>query len=130
VRRRLAALFLFVVVIAGACSQSSSSQGNELVLGAIYPLSGPQAEGGKEELAGVKAALKLAQTSGALKVRVRLVVVDAQGRVIASFPDQGRLVMFGPDGQQLKEIPTQDNSSPVGVAVAKGRERQIETVFN
>ncbi len=44
--------------------------------------------------------------------------VDAQGRVIASFPDQGRLVMFGPDGQQLKEIPTQDNSSPVGVAVA------------
>jgi sugar lactone lactonase YvrE len=44
--------------------------------------------------------------------------VDAQGRVIASFPDQGRLVMFGPDGQQLKEIPTQDNSGPVGVAVA------------
>jgi branched-chain amino acid transport system substrate-binding protein len=77
VRRRIAVLFLFVWVIAGACSQSSSSQGNELVLGAIYPLSGPQAEGGKEELAGVKAALKLAQTSGALKVPVRLVVVDA-----------------------------------------------------
>ena len=47
------------------------------MLGAIYPLTGPQAEGGKEELAGVKAALQLAQSTGALKVQVRLQVVDA-----------------------------------------------------
>ena len=47
------------------------------MLGAIYPLSGPQAQGGKEELAGVRAALQLAQSSGALKVSVRLDVVDA-----------------------------------------------------
>jgi len=47
------------------------------VLGAIYPLTGPQSEGGKEELAGVKAALQLAQSTGALKVQVRLQVVDA-----------------------------------------------------
>ena len=47
------------------------------MLGAIYPLSGPQAEGGKEELAGVKAALQLAQSTGALKAQVRLQVVDA-----------------------------------------------------
>ncbi len=44
--------------------------------------------------------------------------VDAQGRVIASFPDQGRLVLFAADGQQIKEIPTQDNAAPVGVALA------------
>jgi uncharacterized protein (TIGR03663 family) len=44
--------------------------------------------------------------------------VDAQGRVIASFPDQGRLVLFGADGQQIKELATLDNSSPVGVALA------------
>jgi len=41
------------------------------VLGAIYPLSGPQAQGGREELAGVQAALRV---SGA---NVRLQVIDA-----------------------------------------------------
>jgi branched-chain amino acid transport system substrate-binding protein len=46
-------------------------------LGAIYPLSGAQAAGGREELAGVKAALQVAETTGKLKVRVRLEVVDA-----------------------------------------------------
>ena len=44
-----------------------------MVLGAIYPLSGPQAAGGKQELAGVRAALAVAQ----LNTRVRLQVIDA-----------------------------------------------------
>jgi len=47
------------------------------VLGAIYPLSGPQAPGGKQELAGVRAALEVAKSSGALRTRVRLQVIDA-----------------------------------------------------
>ena len=47
------------------------------MLGAIYPLSGPQAEGGRQELAGVNAALRLAQSTGAIRVQVRLQVVDA-----------------------------------------------------
>jgi DNA-binding beta-propeller fold protein YncE len=42
--------------------------------------------------------------------------VDAQGRVIASFPEQGRLVAFNPDGTQLKELPLA-GSLPVGVAM-------------
>jgi branched-chain amino acid transport system substrate-binding protein len=71
----VAALALFVVV--AACGESQAKPSNELVLGAIYPLSGTQAAGGKEELAGVKAALHLANSSGALKVPVRLDVVDA-----------------------------------------------------
>src|ERR1700716_3880252 len=66
-----------VLVVATACGHSRSSQVNEIVLGAIYPLTGPQAAGGKEELAGVRAALKVAQTTGALKIPVRLDVVDA-----------------------------------------------------
>src|SRR3989442_14986382 len=74
--RRFVALFLLLVVSA-ACAQPQAKPSNELVLGAIYPLSGSQAAGGKEELAGVKAALSLASSSGALKVRVRLDVVDA-----------------------------------------------------
>jgi branched-chain amino acid transport system substrate-binding protein len=47
------------------------------LLGAIYPLSGPQAEGGREELRGVRAALDVAVSTGALKVPVQLQVVDA-----------------------------------------------------
>lgn len=72
-RACLAAVLLFVA----ACSQSVQSQNHELVLGAIYPLTGSQSAGGKEELAGVQAALQLAKTTGALKVPVRLQVVDA-----------------------------------------------------
>ncbi|HXC78587.1 MAG TPA: ABC transporter substrate-binding protein [Candidatus Acidoferrum sp.] len=76
--RRLLVLCCVAAVVAGACGQpSQSAQSNVLVLGAIYPLSGPQAPGGKEELAGVNAALQLAESTGALKTHVRLQVVDA-----------------------------------------------------
>ena len=68
---------VLLLLIAAACGESQARQSNELVLGAIYPLSGPQAPGGKEELAGVRAALQLAESTGALKVRVHLDVVDA-----------------------------------------------------
>src|SRR6266550_915809 len=82
--RRSSALVLLVLVFAAACSQSRPDQSNTLVLGAIYPLSGPQAEGGREELAGVKAALQVAESTGALKLQVRLQVVDASTPQAAS----------------------------------------------
>jgi len=66
--RRLT-LVALVLVVAAACAQNQPS--NELVLGAIYPLSGPQASGGQAELAGVQAALKVSQAY------VRLQVIDA-----------------------------------------------------
>src|SRR5438445_5750911 len=75
--RRFVVFALVLLVVVAACGQSQSRTPNELVLGAIYPLSGPQAAGGKEELAGVRVALQLAQSSGALKTPVRLDVVDA-----------------------------------------------------
>ena len=75
--RRRSALIVLVLLLAAACAQSQAGGSQVLVLGAIYPLTGPQAEGGKEELAGVKAALQLAQSTGALKAQVRLQVVDA-----------------------------------------------------
>ena len=74
--RQVASLVLLIFV-AVACSQSQADRSHDLVLGAIYPLSGPQAPGGKQELAGVRAALSVAASSGALKVHVRLQVVDA-----------------------------------------------------
>jgi branched-chain amino acid transport system substrate-binding protein len=75
--RRRSALVLVTLLMAVACSQFQPSQSHTLVLGAIYPLSGSQAEGGKEELAGVKAALQVAEATGALRSPVRLQVVDA-----------------------------------------------------
>jgi branched-chain amino acid transport system substrate-binding protein len=75
--RRPVLVTLALLVVTAACGQSQASPSHGLVLGAIYPLSGPQAAGGKEELAGVKAALALAQSSGGLKTRVRLDIVDA-----------------------------------------------------
>src|SRR5260370_3711025 len=74
--RRLVLVTLALLVLAAACGRSEASPSHELGLGAIYPLSGPQAAGGKEELAGVKAALAVAQSSGALTTPVRLDVVD------------------------------------------------------
>ncbi|HSS94086.1 MAG TPA: ABC transporter substrate-binding protein [Candidatus Dormibacteraeota bacterium] len=75
---RLVLIALALLIVLAACGQVEQAKpSNEIVLGAIYPLSGPQAAGGKEELAGVKAALEVAQTTGALKTPVRLDVVDA-----------------------------------------------------
>ncbi|HYR49282.1 MAG TPA: ABC transporter substrate-binding protein [Candidatus Eisenbacteria bacterium] len=76
-RSRLLALIALVLIGAAACTQSQADQSRDLVLGAIYPLSGPQAPGGRQELAGVRAALSVAESSGALDVHVRLQVVDA-----------------------------------------------------
>ncbi|HEV2033030.1 MAG TPA: ABC transporter substrate-binding protein [Candidatus Dormibacteraeota bacterium] len=75
--KRRAGLVALVLLMAAACVQSVPTPNHDLVLGAIYPLSGPQAAGGKEELAGVRAALELAQSTGALRVPVRLQVIDA-----------------------------------------------------
>ena len=65
-------VLVFAVLIAVACGQTQNSTGgNQAVLGAIYPLSGPQAQGGRAELAGVQAALRVAHAN------VRLQVIDA-----------------------------------------------------
>jgi branched-chain amino acid transport system substrate-binding protein len=74
---RRAAVVLLLLLAAVACGNALQSQTNEIVLGAIYPLSGPQAPGGEQELAGLQAALKVAEQNGALKVPVRLQVIDA-----------------------------------------------------
>ena len=67
---RLALLF-FALLLAVGCAQSQGAPSSQLVLGAIYPLTGPQAEGGKEELGGVQAALRVAHAN------VRLQIIDA-----------------------------------------------------
>src|SRR2546426_5699210 len=68
--RRLALAFLALLITA-ACAQDLASSSHQVLLGAIYPLSGPQAPGGKSELAGVQAALRLSRAD------VRLQAIDA-----------------------------------------------------
>ena len=68
--RRLG-IAVFALLIASSCAQSETVSDHQVVLGAIYPLSGPQAQGGKEELAGVQAALRVANA------KVKLQVIDA-----------------------------------------------------
>ena len=67
--RRLT-LVVLVVLAAVACAQTSD-QASKITIGAIYPLSGPQAAGAKNELAGVQAALRLSNAN------VKLQVMDA-----------------------------------------------------
>lgn len=73
--RRLALVVLGLVIAAACAQQQPAAQRPSLVLGAIYPLSGPQAPGGKEELAGVEAALQVAEAGGAPSVTLH--VIDA-----------------------------------------------------
>jgi len=76
VRPILIAIVLLVVAACGDSSQSSSSS-HTITIGAIYPLSGPQAPGGKDELGGVQAALQVAQEQGVLDHRVQLRIINA-----------------------------------------------------
>jgi branched-chain amino acid transport system substrate-binding protein len=77
---RLAAAVGLAALLLAACSASSLfDRAPSISAGAIYPLSGPQAAGGREELGGLKAALELARRQGvAGAAQVRLTVVDAQ----------------------------------------------------
>jgi branched-chain amino acid transport system substrate-binding protein len=65
---RRVALLVFALLTIAACAQTRPGPSSQLVLGAIYPLSGPQAQGGKEELGGVQAALRVAHANVRLKV--------------------------------------------------------------
>jgi branched-chain amino acid transport system substrate-binding protein len=60
-----------------------------LTLGAVYPLAGAQGSGGRQELAGVRAALRVAEQEGLLDQRVRLLVRSVQT------PEQARQAVDG-----------------------------------
>jgi len=79
-RRALRLIVPVLLLALAACSSAQPSRsGPALVLGAIYPLSGPQSEGGHEEFGGVRAALQVARDQGVPGAdRVRLQVEDVQ----------------------------------------------------
>src|SRR5258706_5613040 len=71
IRALAVASLLLIFGLACGQGQTQTASSHDVVLGAIYPLSGPQAEGGRQELAGVQAALRLSHAN------VRLQVIDA-----------------------------------------------------
>ncbi len=73
-------VLLAALLVLAACSQSQLPRtGPALVVGAVYPLSGTQAEGGHEELGGVRAALQVARDQGVTGAdRVELQVEDVR----------------------------------------------------
>ncbi|HEX6349729.1 MAG TPA: ABC transporter substrate-binding protein [Candidatus Dormibacteraeota bacterium] len=75
-----------VLVAAAACSASTPAP-QPLVMGAIYPLSGSQAQGGKEELGGLQAALAVARQRGDLggrEVQLHVQPVETPGGAAAA----------------------------------------------
>ncbi|MGI8563057.1 MAG: ABC transporter substrate-binding protein [Candidatus Dormibacter sp.] len=60
-RLRLFALLAASATLSAACGAGGAGPSdNTLLVGAVYPLSGSQAEGGRQELAGLRTALELA----------------------------------------------------------------------
>lgn len=76
--RGLPVVALALAWLLSSCSFPLRTARQELVLGAVYPLTGPQGDGGREELAGVKTAVDILNRQGGVQDRqVRLVVKDA-----------------------------------------------------
>jgi branched-chain amino acid transport system substrate-binding protein len=74
---RLRALLLLSLLVLGACALNQQPAPT-IVIGAIYPLSGPQAGGGRQELDGLRTALELARAKGVGRAgEVQLQVIDA-----------------------------------------------------
>jgi branched-chain amino acid transport system substrate-binding protein len=83
--RRLVLLLAASLLVAIGCSPSGQSPPGTIVLGAIYPLTGPQAPGGREELNGLQTALQVAQersVPGAARVQLHVISVTT--------PDEAR----------------------------------------
>src|SRR6476660_1436692 len=83
--RRVAAFAILATVAAVAPSGASRAQ--DIVLGALLPLTGPAAPTGLEEQQGVQFAVERINAAGGIRGRkVQMIYEDSQGK-----PDQGVL---------------------------------------
>src|SRR5438105_8788473 len=94
---------LTVLVVTTACAGGGAKH-DALVLGAIYPTSGPQQVGGTDEERGVRLAVEWANTHGGVRGRtVRLESADAPRpesvpSAMRSLRDRGARVVLGSHG--------------------------------
>ncbi|GAC1505570.1 MAG: hypothetical protein NVS1B3_04000 [Candidatus Dormibacteraceae bacterium] len=110
--RRLALVAVILFVIAACVHVEQGEQ----VIGAIYPLTGPQAEGGKRELAGVRAALALTQARVRLQIISATTPEEASAAVDKLVHDYQVPVIIGTYGSTLS-------------AAASARAEELKTVY-
>ncbi len=116
---RRSLVFLVAAIVLAACGQTQSSSGSSpLVLGAIYPLSGPQAPGGADELAGVQTAIQLAHSSRPIQLKIAdAITPDAASAAVDSLVKQDHVpAILGTYGSTLS-------------AAASARAEQLKTVY-
>jgi branched-chain amino acid transport system substrate-binding protein len=101
--RRLAAILLVALLLAGGCSGGPEP----VVIGAVYPTNGSQGTGGTEEYRGVGLAAELANRRGGIDGRpIRLDLVptassDGAGPAVRDLADRGASVILGSYGSTI-----------------------------
>jgi branched-chain amino acid transport system substrate-binding protein len=113
--RRLGLVAMLLLFVA-ACGQTQTGSTRQLVLGAIYPLSGPQAAGGRQELAGVQAALQVAHANVRLQVIDTTTPQQASAAVDSLVRDYHVPAILGTYGSTLS-------------AAASSRAEELKTVY-
>jgi branched-chain amino acid transport system substrate-binding protein len=99
-------LLPLALLVLAACIQAAPATSQpRLVIGAVYPLTGPQAEGGRQELGGVRAALATAGLAGEVRLDVVSVETPAAARAaVDRLIDQDHVsVILGTYGSTLSE---------------------------
>ncbi len=106
--RRVALLLVALALIAGASCTREAAQGAVRV-GAIYPLSGSQGPGGRDEFRGVQLAVDLVNAEGGVDGQpVELAPIDVSSgeqapSAIDSLADQGIDIVLGSYGTTISE---------------------------
>jgi branched-chain amino acid transport system substrate-binding protein len=108
-RARLAAVATLLAITAASCGSGPSERtaGDPFVVGAVYPLSGAQGQGGVDEYRGVELAVDLVNDDGGVQGRpVDLRAVDvptseAAPDAVASLAYQGIDVVLGSYGSTI-----------------------------
>jgi branched-chain amino acid transport system substrate-binding protein len=101
--RRVARLLVVVVMVAAACTARSADR-RDVVIGALYPTSGPQRVGGADEERGVRLAVQWANEHGGVHGRrVRLESEDARRpeavpSAMRALRDRGVRIVIGSHG--------------------------------
>jgi branched-chain amino acid transport system substrate-binding protein len=93
--------------VAVACGRGGPGERGPIEIGAVYPVTGPDAAGGRDELRGVRLATAMVNAAGGVRGReVRLVAVDTPGPdavpgALAELRSRGVRVVLGSNGSSV-----------------------------
>jgi branched-chain amino acid transport system substrate-binding protein len=136
---KLAALCAIGAAIAANVTACSSAR-DQILVGALYPLTGPQGPGGDEEFHGVRLAADMTNADGGINGRdVRLVPVDAPGSdaapaAVDGLKDRGVRIILGSYGSTISSPATAEaarqgmlfwETGAVGQMLGAGRGRLV-----